>query len=335
VTGDRSISGLELSRAFYEEVGRPIIARDIPSDKYAAALTGPGSEVLGFDDHHSRDHNWGPRFTIFVSEEVDDRTVGRLDARLRVELPPTFRDWSTHFGKPDKGGTRFMEARAEGPVDHAIALERLPTYLQNWLGIPPGAELTPALWMQMPEHNLLGFTSGEVFHDGVGDLTAWRQRLRSYPEAVVLLRLHRLWQAIAAEESFVGRCDALGDTLGTLLIIGRIIDHLIRLCFLYEGRYAPYSKWFGAALERLSCGPDLSPSLQRALQGRSMGEREEALAQAYRDVAGLHNRSAWTAPVPVEISPRYEGRPGLCVHADRFVEAIGSRLTQPPRPDSG
>jgi hypothetical protein len=184
--------------------------------------------------------------------------------------------------------------------------------------------------MQMPEHNLLGFTSGEVFHDGAGDLTAWRQRLRSYPEAVVLVRLQRLWKAIAEEESFVGRCEARGDTLGALLIIGRIIDHLMRLCFLYEGRYAPYSKWFGAAFERLSCGPDLSPSLQRALQGKSMGEREEALGRAYREVATLHNRSGRTAPVPVEISPRYEGRPGLCLHADRFVEAVGSRLTKLP-----
>src|SRR5580658_5643803 len=62
------IQGLELSRRFYAEVVGPWLARAFPQVRHAAALIGYGSELLGFDDEMSRDHNWGPRVLVFVSE---------------------------------------------------------------------------------------------------------------------------------------------------------------------------------------------------------------------------------------------------------------------------
>ena len=52
------IPGLELSRRFYIEAVRPILDKYFPSLPHAAALLGYGSEVLGFDDEVSTDHNW-------------------------------------------------------------------------------------------------------------------------------------------------------------------------------------------------------------------------------------------------------------------------------------
>ncbi len=43
------VSGLDLSRRFFREIVRPLLAPAFPHLHYAAALLGPGSEVLGFD----------------------------------------------------------------------------------------------------------------------------------------------------------------------------------------------------------------------------------------------------------------------------------------------
>lgn len=64
-----SISGLELSRRFYFEVVKPLLDTKFPNLQYDAALIGPGSEVLGFDDQISTDHHFGPRLFIFLSDE--------------------------------------------------------------------------------------------------------------------------------------------------------------------------------------------------------------------------------------------------------------------------
>ena len=63
------VSGLDLSRRFFQEIVRPLLTRNFPAVRYAAALLGPGSEVLGFDTEISTDHDWGPRLFLFLREE--------------------------------------------------------------------------------------------------------------------------------------------------------------------------------------------------------------------------------------------------------------------------
>ena len=53
------VSGLDLSRRFFREIVRPLLATAFPNLHYAATLLGPGSEVLGFDTEMSVDHDWG------------------------------------------------------------------------------------------------------------------------------------------------------------------------------------------------------------------------------------------------------------------------------------
>src|SRR4029450_2280481 len=62
VTGvPRFVPGVELSRAFYEEVVAPLLA----GEQHAAALLGTGSDVLGYDTVRSTHHGWGPRLRLF------------------------------------------------------------------------------------------------------------------------------------------------------------------------------------------------------------------------------------------------------------------------------
>ncbi|HLU36909.1 MAG TPA: hypothetical protein VKZ61_14150, partial [Thermomicrobiales bacterium] len=66
MTGEKFIPGRELSARFYTEAVRPILDAHAAGIPYAAALVGPGSDVLGFDTPRSMDHDWGPRLTLFL-----------------------------------------------------------------------------------------------------------------------------------------------------------------------------------------------------------------------------------------------------------------------------
>jgi hypothetical protein len=123
----------------------------------------------------------------------------------------------------------------------------------------------------------------------------------------------------------VGRCGDVGDELGSRVIATRIVHQLMRLCFLMERTYAPYSKWFGTAFSRLQWAPTLSPVFMRVLSTETWREREKHLSEAYRKLAKKHNALGITEPLSTEVS-NYHTRPYLVIHADRFVDAIKQRI---------
>ena len=61
--------GLDLCQAFFMEAVRPLLTLHFPHLRYAAGRLSGGSDVLGFDTPQSRDHDWGPRLTLFLREE--------------------------------------------------------------------------------------------------------------------------------------------------------------------------------------------------------------------------------------------------------------------------
>ena len=79
------VQGIELSRRFYAEVVSPWLAREFPGLSHAAALIGYGSELLGFDDAMSQDHNWGPRLQLYVDGADCEALARALGIRTVVE----------------------------------------------------------------------------------------------------------------------------------------------------------------------------------------------------------------------------------------------------------
>ena len=75
------MSGIEMARHLYQSAVAPRLA-GVP---HAAALLGHGSEVLGYDDAISTDHDFGPRVQVFLpaGSAVPDLTATRADGRRR------------------------------------------------------------------------------------------------------------------------------------------------------------------------------------------------------------------------------------------------------------
>jgi hypothetical protein len=58
LVNDHLLPGGELAREFHADLVGPLLARAMPGLRYAAGRLGSGSDVLGFDDAMSRDHDW-------------------------------------------------------------------------------------------------------------------------------------------------------------------------------------------------------------------------------------------------------------------------------------
>ena len=276
------VPGLELSRDLYHELVRPILDAEFPGLLYSAALLGRGSEVLGFDDQMSTDHDWKPRVLVFLGEEDHAHLGEDIGDTLRGELPASFRDrpvgWEIHT------------------VRH---------YFLSQLELDVDCELEARDWLTLPEHGLRMFTAGEVYHDDVG-LQPVRDRLAYYPRDVWLYLLMAGWWRVHPELNLVGRAGSVGDELGSALIGARLVSDLMRLCFLMERQYAPYSKWFGTAFSRLDCGPDLSATLWAVLRAQTWPVRENALLAAYETLAAMHNALEITDPVSLEVEQLWD-----------------------------
>ena len=316
------VPGLELAGLYYREAVRPILEAEYAGLVHSAGLIGPGSEVLGFDTEMSADHSWGARVTLYLSEEDHARLADELRATLGHKLPFSFRGHATHFeAVANDPGTVLPAMTERRPIKHAVEVTTLPDFVWPYTGADLDRELTVQDWLTIPEQKLRTLVAGAVYHDGLEVLEPMRRRFAYYPHDLWLYLLSAQWQRIGQEEPFVGRAGIAGDETGSAVIATRLVHDLMRLCFLMEKQYAPYSKWFGSAFARLGCAGRLMPVLQRVLRSTSWQEREQHLSVAYEMAATMHNNLGIGEPVPARVS-QFHGRPFLVIQGEVFARAI-------------
>jgi len=320
------IKGMTLCEGFYRDCAAEILHTYFPSLSFSAGLLGYGSDVLGYDDPVSTDHMWGPRFYLFLTE-ADMGLRDEIMAAFSHHLPPVYRGYSVHFTAPDPNdnGVRHPCFRTEGPVDPLIFITTFDAFLTEQLGTADPSALTPEQWLAVSEHRLLSIVSGKFFHDGL-HCTQLVEKLQYYPREVQLYLIASCWNIIASEQAFLRRTGDVGDDMGSRLICGRIAERLMRLCFLYKGVYAPYSKWFGTAFARLEIDPAIGQFLREALAAADLEEREANLIRAMVLVAQMHNQSGLTKPVPVSVESYY-GRAIKVIFAEKWAEAAMAELS--------
>jgi len=309
--------GLRLAREFYIAVVRPLLEEHVPRTPYAAALVGPGSEVVGFDTQRSVDHDWGPRLQVFLTGR-DPAQAAAVTAMLASRLPSSFRGYPVAFPVTGEPGT----------ARHRVEVAGLGAWLTGRLGFDPQHGITLLDWLATPAQRLAEYTAGDVFHDGPGGLTRVRARLAWYPRDVWLYLLACQWQRIGQEEAFPGRCVEAGDNLGSVIVAARLARDLMRLCLLMHRRYPPYSKWLGTAFARIPGLADLGESLGAAISAGDWPTREQHLCRAYEMAASWHNELGFTPPLDIRVRRFYE-RPYQVIDAVRFTEALRAAIADP------
>jgi Domain of unknown function (DUF4037) len=313
------VPGVRLAAEYYAEVVRPLLDQAFPGLRYAAALLGRGSEVLGFDTERSTDHDWGPRLQVFLGTDDAERDAGPISAMLAERLPPVFRGYPVAFEVTREPGR---------PARHQVQVGGLGGWLTGQLGFDPRPGVTVPDWLGTPSQRFAEITGGAVFHDGPGELSRVRARLAWYPRDVWLYVLSCQWARIAQEEAFPGRCAEAGDELGSAIVTARLARDLMRLWLLMNRRYPPYSKWLGTAFSRVPGTAPLAASLTAALAATGGPSRERQLGQAYVTVAESHNRLGLTEPLDTRTRGFYD-RPYQVIDAGRFAAALAGAITDP------
>lgn len=323
------IPGLKLAERFYHDTVRPLLATHFPALAHSAALLGPGSEVLGYDDVTSTDHHWGPRLQLFLTPAALAQTGKAIGEMLAHRLPTTFLGFPTNFTPPiaENGPTQLLEPVESGPVNHRVERLTIRDFIRDILAFDVEKPLETADWLTFPEQALLSITAGGIFHDDLG-LKATRRRFAYYPQDVWLYRLAAGWARIGQEEHLMGRAGAVGDELGSALIAARLVGDIMRLCFLMERTYAPYPKWLGTAFRQLSCAYTLSPHLQAALTAPNWRAREQHLIPAYEYLAARHNALGLTKRLPETVT-RFHDRGFHVIAEHGFVAALLAEVRDP------
>lgn len=233
------MKGLALAEAYYREVGVPMIRERFADceDRLAVGLAGPGSECFGFDDEISRDHDWGPAFCLWLSDEDYLRIGDRLQQGYH-DLPPIFMGFGPRKASPGEEW-RVGASRTSDFFRRFTGLDRPPASLQEWLRIP--------------ESNLATCTNGKVFCDPLGEFSARRQALLDYyPEDVRLKKIASLCITVAQTGQYnFARSMRRGELFSASYSAVKFCADAIGLVFLLNRCYAPFYKWLHRAVRDL------------------------------------------------------------------------------------
>jgi hypothetical protein len=232
--------GIELSRRFYEECGKPMLEEQFPEvlPLLACGICGAGSECFGFDDEVSRDHDFEPGFCIFLpGEDIVDRRTAFLLERAYARLPKEYAGYRRAILQP-VGGPR-----------HGVF--RTADFFQEKTGTADGI-LTLSQWLRTPEQSLAEATNGEIFYDGYGEVSRIRAALSAFPPDIRRKKLagSLLMMGQAGQYNY-RRCLQHGETGAAQLAVFDFVRHAMNVIFLLNNVYQPYYKWSFRALRRL------------------------------------------------------------------------------------
>ena len=293
------IKNLDLSESFFNECVFPIMKNHYPNLKFSAGLMTAGSQMLGYDDVFSTDHGWGPGSMVFLDDD---------HFHMNDELADVFE--------------KNLPSEYKGYKTDRIWLCTMDWVRGMYIGEMPQNDID---WLTISEHRLLAFTSGRVFIDML-NIEETRSKLSFYPQNVKLYLIASQWSVIGEEEAFVKRCSQVGDDLGSRIVCTRIAARLMRLCFLYKNKYAPYSKWFGTAFKRLAL-ENIYNEITAALSANTIAEREDHILNAQILVVELHNSCNITEPFKIKIDDY--GREAKIIHTGDFAAIVREKITNP------
>ncbi len=269
------IKGMDLCREYYEAYGKPMIEKEFPEyvGKIAVGLVGEGSDCFGYDDEISRDHDWGPDFCMWVTEETYAEIGERLQ-KAYEELPKEFKGYHRNVSLQGAGRRGVMRIdtfykkllpMTSGPITKAVVSEVNITEANI-----AEVNLVEAIdWTRVSDASLAAAVNGEVFRDDEGIFTGLRQKLmEGYPEPI----LYRKLAESAARFSQTGqynynRCKKRGDALTAQLMLADCVRETMKLKHYLEGKYPPHDKWLRFSLEQLPDGKRLSELLGKLLNG--------------------------------------------------------------------
>lgn len=275
-------TGAGLSDAFHRDVVGPLIAGLFPSLRYAAARLGSGSDVLGYDDEMSRDHDWGCRLTVLV-DQPSSAAVPLVQAALEEYLPRSY------GGHPVRFPVTWDQT-----VTHKVEVATVHDFAQSRLGVRPPLALLD--WLVVTGQGVLEVAGGPVFFDATSELAPLRESLAWYPPDIDKYAIASAWSSVAQRLHMVGRTGSSGQELQSRLLCTQIVARLVHLTFLVHRSWMPYAKWRERRLRTLPDADRLCDLFETAVSASRWQVRESAVASAAELLLSVQRGRGLPAP---------------------------------------
>ena len=242
-------SMMDVCEAFYEKYGKKMIHEKFGEyeDEIAVGLCGEGSECFFQEDEISLDHDCGPGFAMWVSDDVYDK-IGEELNRAYNELPKVFAGYvrtNTVYGNERCGVCRIDD------------------FFKRVLGGRniPHSECD---WNDIDESLLATAINGRVFCDAKGVFTAKRNILKGYyPHNVWIEKLSRelMYSAQTGQYNY-GRAMARGEYVTASIVLSEYMKSIMHVVYLLNKTYSPYYKWQHRMVKKLDILPEIGSILE-------------------------------------------------------------------------
>lgn len=244
-------TGMQLAQLYWQTYGKALLANPKFAkykNRIAAGLVGHGSECYGFDDEISRDHDFGPGFCLWLTDE-DYAEIGADLQAAYDALPRKYADFDSRNETPRAKSCESSKR---------VGVFRISEFFENLTGFPTApSQNEPHLWLSLNEPTLAAATNGKIFADPLGKFSKARQSFKLMPDDVrISLISRRLGMISQAGQYNFPRMIARKDASAAWLSINEFVRATASLVFLLNNPvtagYLPYYKWQFAALRKLS-----------------------------------------------------------------------------------
>ena len=247
------ITGLELCRRYYEEYGKPMIAEKFQAYEHliAVGLVGKGSDCFGFDDIQSRDHDFGPRFVMWVTKKVYGEIGEELQAAYE-RLPRSFMGVErieTFHGR-DRSGVMVIEDFYKSTLGYDLIGALMQGSGNDTLGKESLATIKS--WLAVHDYALAAAVNGAVFRDDEGIFTRYRDKLKAYyPKAVWYRKIAQTCALFSQSGQYnLPRMRGRGQLVAAELAKAECARQAMKLYYLLNKTYAPHDKWLFKGMPR-------------------------------------------------------------------------------------
>lgn len=250
LSGEKEYSSmLDVCQDYYEEYGKPMIHDKFPEyeDRIAVGLCGEGSECFGTEDEISLDHDCGPGFAMWVTDEIYKEIGEQLQSAYN-ELPEIFAGYIRC--ETLMGAGRCGVCTINNFYSRVLGGKKFPESDDDWKNIEESA--------------LAAAVNGRVFCDKQGIFSNKRNTLLSYyPHNVWIEKLARelIYSAQTGQYNY-GRAMARGEYVTASIALSEYMKSIMHVVYLLNKTYSPYYKWQNRLIHKLEILPEIGSIME-------------------------------------------------------------------------
>lgn len=250
LSGEKEYSSmLDVCQAYYVKYGKPMIHDKFPEyeDMIAVGLCGEGSECFGTEDEISLDHDCGPGFAMWVTDEVYNE-IGQQLQKAYSELPEIFAGYIR--SETLMGAGRCGVCTIDNFYSRVLGGKKFPESEDDWKNIEESA--------------LAAAVNGRIFCDKQGIFSNKRNILLSYyPHNVWIEKLARelMYSAQTGQYNY-GRAMARGEYVTASIALSEYMKSIMHVVYLLNKTYSPYYKWQNRLIHKLEILPEIGSIME-------------------------------------------------------------------------